>query len=213
VRPLSDETWQALDPLAGRLSRRDRRRAVVAGVAVVALLVAGHLLAASGAVTARLAFGSQWSYGDGRETGTMYHSFMVVNEGGTPVEIVGVGRPGPGLEPVVFPTGVEDEVNRLGVLEPGQELRLGVAYRVTDCDAVPDEPWPVPVRIDRWWGTQTVWIELPTQSRTRFQLPPDRVDNGAVWWDEGVAWQRVLADAHCYYAAGGQPWAPDEPEE
>jgi hypothetical protein len=216
VRPLSDETWQALDPLAGRLSRRDRRRAVVAGVAVVALLVAAYAVASSGLLVAHLAHGHASGYGDGRDIGVIHYDFEVVNEGRFPIEIVDVGRSGPGLEQVPFPSeirGHPTEAVGAARLGPGQKVFLGVAYQVTDCHAVPDEPWPVPVRIDRWWGTQTVWIELPTQSRTRFQLPPDRVDNGAAWWDRDVEWQRVLADAHCYYAAGGQPWSADEHEE
>ncbi len=214
MRLLSDETWQALDPYAGRLSRRDRRRAVLAGVAVAALLVAGYAVASSGLLVAHLAHGHASGYGDGRDIGVIHYDFGVVNEGRFPIEIVDVGRSGPGLAQVPFPSeigGYPTEAVTAARLGPGEEAFLGVAYRVTDCDAVPDEPWPVPVQVDRWWGTQTVWLELDLpRSREDFQLPPDRVDNGAVWWDEGVEWQRVLADAHCYYAAGGQPWSVDE---
>jgi hypothetical protein len=203
-----------LDPHAGRLSRRDLRRAVIAAVAVVALLVASYLAATSGLLVAHLAHGHAGGYGDGRDIGVIHYDFEVVNDGQFAIEILDVGRSGPGLEQVPFPSeigGHYTEVVSTARLRPGEKVFLGVAYRVTDCDAVPDEPWPVPVRVDRWWGTQTVWIVLPTQSREGFQLPPDRTHNGAVSWDWDVEWQRNLADAHCYYADGGQPWSFDDP--
>lgn len=213
MRLLSEATWRQLDPNAGRLSRRDLVRAAVAGAVVVVLLVAGYAMASSGLLVAHLGHGQASGYGDGRDTGVIHYYVQVVNEGRFPIEIVDFGRSGPGLEQVPHPPDPLDIVSAAR-LEPGEEVLLGIAYRVTDCDAVPDEPWPVPVRIDRWWGTQTVWIEpeLPRSRRT-FQLPPDSVDNGAARWDEDVEWQRVLADAHCYYTAGGQPWSLDDREQ
>lgn len=216
MRLLSDETRRQLDPYVGRLSRRDLARAVVAGVAVVVLLVAGYVTVSSGLLVAHLGHGHESGYGDGRDIGVIHYDFQVVNEGRFPIEIVDVGRPGPGLEQVPFPSqigGHPMEVVSTARLGPGEEVSIGVAYRVTDCDAVPDDPWPVPVRVDRWWGTQNVWIELPTQSREDFQLPPDRTHNGAVSWDRDVEWQRNLADAHCYYAEGGEPWSFDDSKQ
>jgi hypothetical protein len=213
---LSDETWRQLDPYAGRLSRRDVWRAVAAGVVVVLLLVAGLSMATSGLLVPRLSHNGAGGYGDGRETGVMHYDFRMVNEGWFPVEIVGVGRDGPGLEQVAYPSeigGYPTDAVSAGRLDPGEALYLGVAYRVADCEAVPDQPWPVPVRVSRWWGTQTVWIELPTQSQRDFELPPDEHHGDAVSWNDSVEWQRNLADATCYYAAGGQPWDFDELED
>lgn len=163
----------------------------------------------------RVTEGSSFGYGYAGRSLTFYYEFEITNRGLIPVEVVGVGRPGPGLEPVPYPPEFAGEpyeaVNEFGSLAPGEEMRVAVAYEVTDCDAVPDESWPVPVEIARPWGVYTVWIELPLQSHSDFNLPPDRTHaTGAVSWQHDVEWQRSLADAACYYHAGGEPW--DWPE-
>lgn len=207
---VSDEAWRRLDPYAGRLSHRDMARAAAAAAAVVLLLVGGYAVAVSGALVPRLAHDGSGGYGfDPDEPALIHYEFEVVNEGRFLLDIVGVGRAGPGLEPVAYPSalaGAPTDAVSAGRLEPGGKLLLGVAYRVTDCDAVPDGPWPVPVRVARPWGAQTVWIGLPTQSGRDFDLPPDRIQEGSQSWDEQVEWQRNLADAACYYAAGGEAW-------
>jgi hypothetical protein len=71
----------------------------------------------------------------------------------------------------------------------------------------------VPVRVARPWGTQTVWVELRPQSRRDSQLPPDRIQDGGVSWDDNVEWQRTPDDLTCYYTAGGQPWDFDQLED
>jgi len=40
----------------------------------------------------------------------------------------------------------------------GTTARIVMTYRVTDCDHAP-EVLPVNLRIDRWWGTQTVTVQ------------------------------------------------------
>lgn len=211
---LSDQTWQRLDPEAGQLTPRQRRLAgltMVAGVLLVALAVA---VGASGLITPRVAGswsagGGAYSYGYHDETWTMHHTFEIRNAGAVSFKITGVGRSGPGLVPVDFPVEVaqqlEGEVNELGRLAPGERTILGVAYQVTDCAAVPDEPWPVPVHIARPWGTHSAWVELPPQSHEDFGLPPAYESGAAVASAFDIEWQRNMADAVCYHRDGAVP--------
>lgn len=210
---VSDETWRQLDPRAGRLSPRDRRRVRVALVAAALLIAAAVALGASGLVVPRVADpshgGGSYTYGYYSDDWIVYHTFEIRNTGAVPYEVTGVGRPGPGLELVDFPVEVgrqpTGEVNDLRRLEPGERMSLGVAYQVTDCAAVPDAPWPVPVNIARPWGTHTAWVELPTQSGEDFDLPPTYESDGAVSYAYDVEWQRNMADTVCFHRDGVVP--------
>jgi hypothetical protein len=201
---LTDETWQQLDPHAGKLSGRDHRVFLLALVVAVLLLVAGGYVVRSGLVVPQVAHGSGSGYGYDEDTWVMYYAFELVNDGGFPVEVLSVGRDGPGLARAEMPP-VERTVPG-GRLGPGETMWVGVAYEVTDCAAVPAGHWPVPVRIARPWGTYTAWVELPSLDRASFGLPPAA---GAAPHARQLAqtrWQRLLADAVCHYRAGGAPW-------
>ncbi|HSI92315.1 MAG TPA: hypothetical protein VK925_02395 [Jiangellaceae bacterium] len=190
---LSDETWRQLDRSAGRLSRRDLRWALLGAAAFVAVMT----VVLTGLVVPRLANAGGWGYGYDEDTWLVHQEFGVRNDGSFPVDIIDVGRDGPGLAlaDVSYPLRVE----------PGESASVEARYEVTDCAAVPREPWPVPVRMARPWGTHTLWIELPRQSPMDFDLPPTHSSGDAVTWADDVEWQRNLADAVCYHRYGIVP--------
>jgi hypothetical protein len=78
----------------------------------------------------------------------------LINSGKEAITIVGFGRSGPGLK-LLLP-------ERRGpyVLLPGEEMALQLPYKVTDCEAAPRGRWPVPVRVLRPTGEQTVYLKL-----------------------------------------------------
>lgn len=194
---LSDETWQRLDPSAGRPTRRDLRW-VLLGAAVFATAM---VVVLSGLVMPRLVPAGGAGYGYGGESGAwvMDYQFDIRNDGWFPVEIVDVGRNGPGLD-LVGTLGVG---NRIGA---GRSANVGVSYDVTDCAAVPAEAWPVPVRVARPWGSHTVWMELEPQFPEDFDLPlSDASTDELSSWEATVEWQRNLADAICYDRDGVLP--------
>jgi hypothetical protein len=137
----------------------------------------------------------------------IHYDFEVVNPGWYALEITNVGRAGPGLELLAYPAGdgTMASARTSGRLEPGRRMALGMAYRVTDCNAVPAEPWPVPIIVARPWGEQTIWFELPTEEPRRADAGEDVSDEDAwdedAWWDgedDEVEWQRHVADLACY---------------
>ena len=166
----------------------------------------------SGLVVPRLSDGDASAYGY-NDSWVMYYEFEVVNDGITAVEIVDVGRSGPGLDLVDHPIGVDGSPSGVAQLPvrvaAGDHVWLGVAYEVTDCDAVPSEPWPVPVTVSRPWGTHTTWLSLPEQSRLDYHLPTAGAGDEGEYRDEAVEWQRALAEAVCHYREGGEPWTGD----
>ena len=106
------------------------------------------------------------------------------------MRVLGIGRDGPGL--------VLESVDGALPLTLGHNEGVGVMlhYRVTDCAAVPTGSWPVPVRVERPWGTYTVYIDMPTQPAG------DIIDNPAIIPDgdrQAVPWQRNLAAQACVY--------------
>lgn len=62
------------------------------------------------------------------------------------------GRSGPGLDLVrtggSFPT----------TLASGEHMAWVLACRITDCGSVPEGPWPIPIRVQRFWGEQTLEV-------------------------------------------------------
>src|SRR5690625_3704064 len=131
---LSDQTWRQLDPYAGRLSRRDLLRVLLAAVAGAVAVVALGAVAWSGLVVPRVDTGNAGGYGYLEDTGIIFYKFTVTNHGSTPAEVIGLGRPGPGLQPVPLPDEVvEESTNEFGSLEPGEQMWVAVAYRITDC--------------------------------------------------------------------------------
>ena len=157
------------------------------GAAIAVLILAAGLAWRAGAVAPRFAPGSGSEYGV--ERGTLFYGISLRNTGYVPVTIVDAGRNGAGLEL----TAVDGDFPI--TLRHGEEARIKLHYRVTDCAAVTSDAWPVPVIIERPWGTQTADVALPPQRQSEWQgpdLPPLRVVR-----DGPVEWQRSQADAAC----------------
>jgi len=196
VIEVSDEVWHRLDPAAGRLDRRTVWRLRL-GIAVVsALLTVAALVWYSGVAVPRVRWSEEGGFMWATGPDFVSQAVHVVNDGWLPVSIVGAGRSGPGLELVAVQDGPPDPVmvrtNPLPyVLRPGQSLTLVVVYRITDCSVITKDPWPVPVRVQRPWGTQTVYISVPPQVGSRSSgyasgpyLPM-------------IEWQRAISDQLC----------------
>jgi len=187
ARLVSDEVWQQLDPQAGRLQRRTAARLWWAAGVGTAIALVWALVWQLGVAYPRLGW-SNSGYGSGGGPGWAEHEVVVENQGWTPLTIVAVGRSGPGLELTevrgTFPV----------TLQPGDQTSFYVVYRVTDCTAVSNEPFPVPVRVERWWGEQTAYIEIPTY--------PSRDRPGSYSYSGqdpyAVQWQRGMADFGCH---------------
>lgn len=193
---LTDDTWRQLDPSTGRLARPDFRWVALGAAANIAALA----VVLSGLVMPRLmpTGAAGYGYGDERDPWRIHYQFAVRNDGWFSVEIADVGRDGPGLALV----GARGAGQRI---DAGATADVGVTYEVTDCAAVPSEPWPVLVRVVRPWGTQTLWMELPRQSPMDFDLPARNSQGDASFWVDEVEWQRNLADAVCYHRDGIPP--------
>lgn len=170
----------------GQVRRRTDRRGAVAAIIAVLLLAAG-LAWRAGAVTPRFAPGGGSEYG--ADSGTFFYRFSVRNDGLIPMTIVDAGRGGPGLELTSVDGALPVTLSR------GAETEIKLSYRVTDCTAVSEEAWPVPLTVDRPWGGQTVHLPLPTQLQSEWRggdLPPLGVVRRGP-----VEWQRSLADLAC----------------
>ncbi|MEY9862806.1 hypothetical protein ABH935_008454 [Catenulispora sp. GAS73] len=200
TRWVSDEVWAELDPTAGTLSRAQRRRALAAALAAVALLIAGYTIDRSGVVRAHIDY-----YGDSGNIGAttpnpkfFTRQVAVRNTGWTTVHVTGVGQDGPGLRLVRpgGPEGFPKDLELVGStpapfdLHPGQIVTVEVAYQVTDCAAVPSGSFPVTLRVDRPWGTQTIDIAMPL-------TPAPGTTNGLVPATDMVGWQKEMADNAC----------------
>jgi len=179
---LTDEVWRQLDPYAGRLSRRTVRRIRWAAAAIVLLAAIGELAWYAGVLVPRVS----WSDAPGYEFGwsPAHHSVVVHNDGLLPIRVLGVGRSGPGLR--------LDRVDGTlpSTVDPGSQLSVMLTYAVTDCAAVPTQPWPVPVVVERPWGVQTVYVTLPDERA----MDAEGMSRGP-----RLEWQRWLADAACRY--------------
>src|SRR5690606_9122870 len=141
----------------------------------------------SGLVVPRVSWSDSLGWGSSASPDQVSHEVVVENKGWTPVEVLGMGRSGAGLELLevrgTFPT----------TLEAGQIMRVEVVYRVTDCAAVTADPWPVPVRVQRPWGVHTSYVQLPHQ--TSWDAPGAYSYTGRDPY--AVEWQRWLADRAC----------------
>ena len=195
---VSDEVWSQLDPRAGSLNRNQRRKAVAAASVVVALLMAGFAVDRSGFVRAQVEYAGSDSGGASPTTKFLTRQVAVKNTGWTTVRVTGVGENGPGLR-LVKPGGREGLPKDLELpgatpppfdLHPGQTVTVEVAYQITDCAAVPSDSFPIALRVDRPWGTQTVDISLPMASAARNTdgVGPDT---------DMIGWQKAVADDVC----------------
>ena len=173
---LTDDVWRQLDPNTGRLSRRSARLVGVAFLVGLALLAASVIARRAGFFDAQLAWPASTNWETTAVDHVIVHSVTVENTGWIPVTVTGAGRDGPGLRlrrvDGVFPTTVP----------AGGEFTFTLTYEVIDCAAVRADTWPVPVRVDRWWGTESVLVDLPDAP----------TDDGVV-----KPWQRALAEQAC----------------
>lgn len=178
-RMISDGVWRRLDPYPGALApgtvRRLRVAVAVAVLAAVALGAAWH----TGVVVPR--FTASANEIRTSDTGFEIPVTITNRNAWAEVSIDSVGRSGPGLEL----TRVANPPPRS--LAPGESVTVTLVFRVTDCAVVPVAPWPVPVRVARSWGIQTVHVDLPTWPSD----DPSDTD------PEPVQWQRYFADRAC----------------
>jgi hypothetical protein len=195
MQPLvSDEVWNRLDPRAGALSRPLRRRLSAAITTAAVVLGAGLVVDYSGVVRPHLDRSGVGMSGVAMlNPKVIAQEFGVRNNGWTTVRVVGIGQSGPGLR-LLAPT--DPDLRGSGIsgkqppfdLHPGQTVEIAVAYLVTDCAAVTADPFPVAVRVDRPWGTQTIHIPL-SQS---YDGP-----NGVASNPTMTEWQKDMADRSC----------------
>jgi len=191
VTLVSDEVWRQLDPDAGRLPRRTvlRLRWSLAGAIALALLFG--LVWQSGLTVPRLSWtpNSGYGYGGSPRNRTVEYEVRISNRGWTSVEVVGLGRSGPGFElrsvRAQLPT----------TLRPGENMDATLLYQVTDCAAVPADEWPVPVTVRRTWGTATGYVQPPTQTSPSAPTGTREYQGRDPF---AVEWQRAVADMVCY---------------
>jgi hypothetical protein len=183
---LTDEVWRSLDPHRGRLPRRQTRQLLLAAALAGLLAVAGLAIWRSGLVMPGLdqtADNTSWSAGGGR---FVLH-LPVRNEGWTTLTVTGVGRGGPGLQ-------LTDVVGVPATVAPHRMTTVYLFYRVTDCAAVQRGAWPVPVRIQRPWGTLTLAVQPALITVDVPQGLSSFVDGRDPY---GQQWQSALARFSC----------------
>jgi hypothetical protein len=194
---VSDAVWEQLDPRAGALSRTQWKTIVAGCAATVLLGAAAYSLDRSRVVDAQIRrTDAGWSGATSVNPKIIVRQFTVKNTGWTTARIVGFGKDGPGLKllgpgDVGGPTKYSDIPSpRLPFdLGPGQSTPLVIYYAITDCGAVPSDSFPIPIRVDRPWGTQTIDIHLQPSYVTQgegFQIDPPE-----------IGWQKAMADSAC----------------
>ncbi|NUR60494.1 MAG: hypothetical protein HOV87_17805 [Catenulispora sp.] len=190
-----DEVWAQLDPRAGALGGKQRKRAAIAVSAVAVVLGVSLVVNYSGVVLAQLARSDDTGTAGAALTNPkiIMQEVAVQNTGWSTVRVVRVGQDGPGLR-LLSPS--DPELRSAGVhgteppfdLRPGQTKKVAVAYRVTDCAAVTTGPFPIQVRVERFWGTQTIGISLPQvyDGPNAMAVDPPMTE-----------WQKGMADRSC----------------
>ena len=182
---LTDDVWAQLDHGAARLPRTQQRRLYLALGALLIAAQLGVLTWLSGAITPRL----QVAEREGTSAHVEYHTSIgyvvsIHNDGWFPVTIIGWGSSRPGLQRYHRPGEMPGFT-----LKPGAVQQVEVAYRITDCNAVTNEPQPLAVRVQRFWGTQTVNLPLPRQLPPGFQ---------GMWrGDEPMEWDLYWTKVAC----------------
>jgi hypothetical protein len=139
------------------LSAARTRLIMLAGAVLAVVLIGGALLWNSGMVVSRLDLRHPQveGYANG-DTHEFSVRVSVANNGWAPLDVLDIGRDGPGLD-LVHVAGAPLPYT----LPPGESRDHELVYRVTDCAAVPATHWPIPVRLDRAWGEEVVYLDLP----------------------------------------------------
>ncbi|MDQ1724785.1 MAG: hypothetical protein QOG52_1813 [Frankiaceae bacterium] len=186
---LPDHVWQQLDPLAGRLTPVARRQARRWAIAALALLIAGVVAWQSGVLVPHVvrgnAGGNGWSANSQARQVTT--TVEIRNDGWQSLRVTGVGRSGPGMTlrsvNMAFPVEVQ----------PSTSVQVTLSYDITDCAAVPRGRWPVPVRVQRPWGTFTSWVDLERGIPPVTPTPHGLFNSGPYEQE----WQALLAITAC----------------
>ena len=163
--------------------------AVAQGVAVAR----GGPLPAGAAVTA-LPNGYSYATRDGR---VVVIGFQLRNSGDRALEVLDLAQDLPGLtlqdvvvsgEPFEFSSAGEGEAALPSFrLDRGTVVEVTLAYRLSACPQVPEDPRPLPVRVRAGRATGTLAVRMPT-------APSDEADAGP---DDEDEWQSVLVRDLC----------------
>jgi hypothetical protein len=181
---LSEEIWQTLDRDAGRMPRRTFGLLMASAVIVGVLGAAGFIGWRSGVLwpnVVRSESHAGWSIETERHAFEI--TFPVRNDGLVPVDILSVGRSGPGL------TLTRAAVNE-SHLSAGATTEIALRYQVTDCGAVQAGPWPVPLQVSRG---RTAYVQAPEMT---LDAPGSYSYSGGRDPD-AVEWQVKLAGQAC----------------
>ncbi|NUR51243.1 MAG: hypothetical protein HOV71_24215 [Hamadaea sp.] len=146
---LPDEVWQTLDRDAGRLSRRAFW--LLLASLVVAALAAGTVVVGWRTLTDPLTPDGSFAASATLSPMRFDVTFGVRNDGRVPITIEGIGRAGEAL--TLLAAWAEPKT-----VQPGEVTTLHVEYAVADCRDYVRGDWPLPVRIHRPWGVQTVYV-------------------------------------------------------
>ena len=162
---LTDEVWAQLDHGAARLPHRQERRIYLTLIALVVAAQMGVFVWVSGVIVPRISLetGSWSGWQVAYYTGFSY-VVGIRNDGWLPVTVTGWGASQPGLERQIGPAESPGFTMR-----PGDVREIEVSYRITDCDAVTNDPAPLAIRVERFWGTHTVYLPLRREHPPGFQ--------------------------------------------
>jgi hypothetical protein len=204
-RLVSDDVWHQLRPFGTVVARRTVVRCWAAGVAGILVIYTAAIAWASGGVVPWLhETDSGWISSvaiddangrSGPRAAEQTMTLNIQNHGWQAVRIVEVGDDSAGVR-TLRTTAANEPITPQSpyVLNPGDTAEITLFLRFTDCRAVSDQPWPIPIRVSRLWGTQSIHV---------FHLPIRATSDHGGWSvaDRGdpraVEWQRWIADDVC----------------
>lgn len=204
-RLVSDDVWHQLRPFGAAVARRTVVRFWAVGLAGIVVMFTAAIAWASGGMVPWLhetdtGWDSSVAIDDanGRAWPRAAEQTMILNvenHGWDAVRIVGVGDDRAGVRTLRATVGNEPLTPQSPyVLDAGNTVEITLFLRFTDCRTVSDQPWPIPIRIARPWGTQTTHVlHLPIRATSDHGgwSMADRGDPRA------VEWQRWIADDVC----------------
>ncbi len=149
---LPDDVWAHLEPNAARLSKPARRGLAVALISAAAATILIALGVVSGQLGGSL-YTPTWDLSIYRSAHTFAESISIRNEGWFDETITGVSFSSRDLRVT------EVDPARL-TIPHGQARTLHVVVEVNDCASAPrGDSYPV-VHLDRFWGTQSVTLQV-----------------------------------------------------